>query len=276
MLVERIRANMELRREVKVLRIQGLLTDRRPLIEALESETGKAAGYSGAPSFRYQVGGYTVLRDGSIEVPEEKADDELLRHLAQQGLIAWQPEQPAGISFDAASFTGRTMANIVKMLSAKERLINKAIGVPNAFHMKADFVRELKDAAPSTMDEFRSIMSRFGGTAAMKGIWLSGEQLIFTGFPETEACRNLAEHIVATAVRSRWIKSGAAECISEKYSFRVWLNSLGMKGSEYKQVRAKLLKNLAGDSSFRTREQRDAFEKKRRNAVAPEPEFILL
>lgn len=267
---------MELRREVQVLRIQGLLTDRSPLIEELKRQTGQTVEYSGAPTFRYRVGDYTVLRDGSIEVPEDKAESGLLRHLAEKGLISWQSEPPTGIAFDAASFTGRSMTNIVKMLSAKERLINRAIGVPNAFHMKTDFVRELKETVPSTMDEFRSIMSQFGGAAVMKGIWLSGEQLIFTGFPETEACRILAEHIVMTATKSRWIKSSAVESVSEKYSFRVWLNSLGMKGPQYAQARAELLKNLKGDSSFRTQEQRDAFEAKRRSVAASEPEFILL
>ena len=255
---------------------KGLLTDRQPLIRALEEVTGLAADYSGAPSFRYRVGDYTVLRDGSIEVAEDKADEELIRHLEEKGLIAWRSEPPEGIVFDIASFTGRNMANIVKMLAAKEKLINRAIGAPNAFHMKADFVRELKEASPATMAEFRLIMNQFGGDGAMKGISLSGEKLIFTGFPETDEFRCLADHIVRTAIRSKWIKSSATASISEKYSFRVWLNSLGMKGSEYAQTRVALLKNLTGDSSYRTQEQKEAFEAKRRSVAAPEPDFILL
>ena len=100
---------MERRREVQVLIFKGLLTDRQPLIRALEEVTGLAADYSGAPSFRYRVGEYTVLRDGSIEVAEDKADEELIRHLEEKGLIEWRSEPPEGIAFDIASFTGRNM-----------------------------------------------------------------------------------------------------------------------------------------------------------------------
>ena len=258
------------------MRLQGLLTDRQPLIRALEEATGQAADYSGAPSFRYRVGDYTVLRDGSIEVAEDRADEELISHLEGKGLIVWQSKLPEGISCDTASFTGRSMTNIVKMLAAKEKLINRVVGVPNAFHMKADFVRELKEASPATMAEFRLIMNQFGGEDCMKGISLSGEKLIFTGFPESEEFRCLTEHIVQSAVKSKWIKSSGVASISEKYSFRVWLNSLGMKGPAYAQTRAALLKNLTGDSSYRTQEQKEAFEAKRRSVAAAEPDFILL
>ena len=45
---------------------KGLLTDRWALISTLEREIGSTAAYQGAPSFRYVIGDYTVLRDGSL------------------------------------------------------------------------------------------------------------------------------------------------------------------------------------------------------------------
>lgn len=36
---------------------------------------------------------------------------------------------------------------------------------------------------------------------------------------------------------------------SEKYSFRVWLNRIGLKGDDHKATRKTLLKNLTGSSS---------------------------
>ena len=66
---------------------KGLLTDRRALIAALERETGLTAVYQGAPSFRYTIGDYTVLRDGSLEVEEGKADAALIGRLADAGLV---------------------------------------------------------------------------------------------------------------------------------------------------------------------------------------------
>ena len=72
------------------------------------------------------------------------------------------------------------------------------------------------------------------------------------------------------------IKAKEPKTENEKYSFRVWLNALGMKGQEYASARAKLLKNLSGDSAFRTEEQRTAFYARRKRQTAAEPEFILL
>lgn len=268
---------MGLRREVDALKIRGLLTDRQPLVAALERETGQTAAYSGMPTFRYQVGPYTVLRDGSMEVPEAKANTAILRRLAEQGLIERQAEAPAGIAFDASGFDGRIMNNIVNALAAKEVLINRAIAVPNAFHMKVDLVKELKAVSPTTMSEFMAVLNRCGGDSAIKGLWLSADQLVFTGFPETQACRTLAERIIHSAVTNRWIKSRSPKVTNDKYSFRVWLNSLGMTGPDYADTRAELLKNLSGDSCFRTPEQRAAFEANRRiKAPVPEPDFILL
>lgn len=259
------------------MKIRGLLTDRQPLVAALERETGQTAAYSGMPTFRYQIGPYTVLRDGSMEVTEAKANAALLRRLAEQGLIERQAEAPAGIAFDASGFDGRIMNNIVNALAAKEVLINRAIAVPNAFHMKVDLVKELKAVSPTTMSEFMAVLNRCGGDSAIKGLWLSANQLVFTGFPETQACRMLAERIVHSAVTNRWIKAKAPKVTNDKYSFRVWLNSLGMTGPDYADTRAELLKNLSGDSCFRTPEQRAAFEANRRiKAPAPEPDFILL
>ncbi len=257
------------------MRLRGLLTDRRQLVMALQAETGFTAEYKGAPSFRYQIGDYKVLRDGSVDVDEQKADRSILQRLAEQGLIEGQGEKPDGITFDASAFTGRTMVNLVNLFSAKELLINRAIGVPNAFHMKADLVRDLKAEAPTTMGEFYTVLCRHGGDRAMKGICLSKDQLVFTGFPDTNGCRALAGLIVHTAITSRWVKAKAQKSINDKYSFRVWLNSIGMKGPEYSAARSELLKNLSGDPSFRTPEQKTAFEERRRNSKQ-EPEFVLL
>ena len=61
---------------------------------------------------------------------------------------------------------------------------------------------------------------------------------------------------------------------NEKYSFRVWLTSIGMNGKEYGAARAELLMNFKGDGAFRTPEQRAAFYERRKRRS--EAEFVLL
>ncbi|MBR2528828.1 MAG: hypothetical protein IKE58_10215 [Blautia sp.] len=200
----------------------------------------------------------------------------MLDRLAGLGLIDRTGNTLGGISFDATDFTGQTMTNIVNSLAARGQLINKAIGIPNAFHMNAELVKELKTIKPTAMTEFMAILHGYGGQSAIKGLALGNGWIAFPGFPDTAACRILAERIVHAAVTNRWIKGKAPAVTNEKYSFRVWLNSLGMTGEAYAGARAELLKNLSGDSAFRTEEQRAAFYSARRRRPAQEPDFILL
>ena len=249
---------------------QGLLTDRMPLIEALERETGQKAVYCGAPSFKYTVGSNTVYRDGSLE----SDDTELIRKLEEDGLIEGITEAES-ISYPLDDFTGRSLVNLVNSLSAREKLLNKAADHPNAFHMSVGLVRELREQNPSTISEFMDVVFANGGEKAMRGLRITGSAISFPGFPDTPTFHALADLMVRAAVTQGWIKPVAKDSGNEKYSFRVWLNALGMKGAEYKTARAELLSHFEGDPSFRTEEQKIAYQKKVRKAT-PEPDFIPL
>ncbi len=64
--------------------------DKKRLINAVSSILQAPATYLGAPSFHYQVGGYTIDKDGTLSVPEETAEDEarnLLLSLKIQGFL---------------------------------------------------------------------------------------------------------------------------------------------------------------------------------------------
>lgn len=64
--------------------------DKKRLIEAVSSILQAPATYLGAPSFNYQVGGYTIDKDGTLSVPEETEEDEirnLLLSLKIQGFL---------------------------------------------------------------------------------------------------------------------------------------------------------------------------------------------
>ena len=249
---------------------KGLLTERMPLISALEKETGFAAEYKGAPGFKYIIGPHTVLRDGSLETE----DAELASRLASQGLIEGT-EDLTGIYFSLDGFSGRSLVNIINIFASKGKLINKSIGHPNSFHMDTDLVRKLKKENPYSVTDFMEVLRTCGGENGMKGVRITGSKIAFPGFQDTPINRILAEKIIESALTHRWINPFSKETQNEKYSFRVWLNFLGMKGPEYKTIRKELLEAFDGDSAFRTQEQKDAFYAKRKKAVE-EPDFVLL
>lgn len=249
---------------------KGLLTDRKKLVEAVEKATGQKAKYCGAPGFKYTIGDHAVLRDGSLETE----DMELVRRLAGEGLIECEQDE-GGISFPMDGFTGRNLTNLVNSIAAREKMLNKAVDHPNAFHMAVGLVRSLKEENPATISAFMDVVFKNGGEKAMRGVRVGRESISFPGFPDTDTFRALAGLMVKTAKEAVWIKPVAKENGNEKYGFRVWLNSLGMKGPEYKQARAELLSHFEGDSAFRTEELKQAWMSKRKKPEA-EPEFIVL
>ena len=110
----------------------------------------------------------------------------------------------------------------------------------------------------------------------MKGIRISGDELIFTGFPIDPAYQTFADCMVQTASRIHYAKAKSAPVANEKYTFRVWLNSLGMIGDAFKEARRVLLRNFQGNGSFRTEEQYRTHRERLRNRVTVEPDFVLL
>lgn len=252
------------------MRVQGLLTDRKKLVEALERETNQTAIYCGAPSFKYTVSSHTVLRDGSLETK----DVELVKRLAEQGLVEGIAEE-TGISFPIGGFTDRSLVNLVNSFAAREKMLNKAVGHPNAFHMGVGLVRELKKENPATVPEFMNALYANGGEKSMRGVRVTRTTVSFPGFPDTPTFRVLADLMVKAATTQGWIKSEAKPTQNEKYSMRVWLMALGMKGPEYKEARAELLSHFEGDGAFRTEEQRKAFYAKRKKKEV-EADFVLL
>lgn len=94
-----------------------------------------------------------------------------------------------------------------------------------------------------------------------------------------EAYKIFAEKLLQTACLRKWIKSGKipgeraqsssqplskAETLSEKYSFRIWLNQLGLKGTKYAKIRKILTCNLSGNSAYPTDEKMSLYNKRRR------------
>ena len=112
-------------------------------------------------------------------------------------------------------------------------------------------VRSLKAENPASLQDFMEVLHRCGGEKAMKGLRFSAGEIIFTGFPDSAAGRMLAEKIVNAAITQRWSKVKTVATENEKYSFRVWLNALGMIGPEYEAARLTLLSRLPGRADQR-------------------------
>ena len=115
--------------------------ERKALVEAISGITGYPARYTGAPSFAYTLGSYTVDRDGTL-IAEEQTDPldvrALVEALSGQGFVPVEPfsdgpteDIPANrLSIDVPleGFSDTALSNLKKLVASKAALIKKAIG----------------------------------------------------------------------------------------------------------------------------------------------------
>ena len=209
-----------------------LATENRKAAAARLAEiTGAEVRYTRVPRCAYEVGAYTLEKDGTITI-EEGADLQPLKILADEGLIenfetpAEEPtteSEPEAISLTVEiPFDKVNVGNLMKLLDAKGDLIKKALGI-------SDIRIEMKE-----------------------------DRVAFPWFTEVEpesamAYTNFIAALCRMSKESKRITATAKEVENEKYAFRCFLLRLGFIGTEYKKDRKILLQNLSGSAAFRNK-----------------------
>lgn len=253
--------------------------DRKTLVKALGEKLGIKPEYLGAPTFKYQVGAYSIMMDGSIEVTDEEADTELLRTLHTEGLIddSWDKERTViKVTLPLTGHTGQTLTNLTFMLASKAKLINKSIRCMDAFNISEHFIATLVEKEPTTIEEFLQVAEEADANNINTGFKVTSEGISFLGFPKSEdpdtvkAYTSLAALMNKQAINQKRVRVETSDRDNEKYTFRVWLIRIGMSGAEFKKTRKLLLENLSGNSAFRTEEQAEAFRIKHRKQEVTE------
>ena len=213
--------------------------ERKNLVAAISRITGIKAEYQGTPSMNYQIGDFTVTRDGNLIYDDKVDPGELLNELAEAGFKAanWAATkeaknqeakeindedrtEPATLTIEMPADKVNT-GNLQKLLDAKGALIRKALGIDNlAFEIQEDRVSFpwFIDPAPD-------------------------HALAYTQFIAA---------ICKMSTEQKRITARVREVDNEKYAFRCFLLRLGFIGEEFKQSRKILLSNLDGSSAFKT------------------------
>lgn len=253
------------------MKIASKVTERKQLVKALEEATGLKGKYLFSPSFAYEVGPYTVDRSGTLVVEDADAQEEVLAALATKDLIEFEqedsPDETATIiSLPMADHDGRSLKNLVFMLHSKETLMGKAVGRPGWYKVSEKLITDLDEQAPKSTEDFMKILEE-AGDGSMQGLsFEDGKIGLF--FPYTtdpdqiNTYMQLTTLMVKTAKEQARVQPDKCKVTNEKYTFRVWLMRLGMKGEEYKTARKLLLGNLKGHAAFRTKDQAEAAREK--------------
>ena len=191
-----------------------------------------------------------------------------------------QPEEvplDLELAFPVRQHNGVTLRNLVNLLYSRGKLIGKATG--GHFHVEEGLVEKLKDdSCTFAIMNFINAVSDYEAEhgAALEGLKITTEKVIFTGFPTAPdhehltAFAQLAVLMNQQAISQKRIQAKDVNDENEKYALRTWLLRLGMNGPDFKETRKILMENLSGHAAFRTDEEAQKFlarEKAKRDAL---------
>ena len=224
---------------------------RKALVAVMRDTLQDTTRYLGAPSFAFQVGAYTVDKNGTVTCPDgtdEGQIEMLIRELAHDGFTGervGEPVKPAepstteqdsqqegtprsaepdclAVELPKDGMTPTAMENLRRLVASKATLLKKAIGT---------------DSLPITEHPDRIEFGWFRPT---------DDQVVIAAYYQ------LGQGLCELARTQKRVSATEQEVENEKYAFRCFLLRLGFIGAEYKEARKILLKNLSGNAAFRT------------------------
>ena len=168
-------------------------TDRKALVKAIAEELGTASTYLRAPTYAYQIGDFTVDRDGNIigedfealrdflnrngyamddadadletaaeaqpaeEDPEEPAEAQPEDDAAPADSEAREPITRMDITIPARDATVAQLKNLTHMLYARQTIINR-MTQSDCLNIPDCLIEELRDNEPPTVEEFTRLL----------------------------------------------------------------------------------------------------------------------
>ena len=224
--------------------------DRKEIVTIIGEHFGVKPKYLGVPSFAYQVGDFTVDREGKIK-NKEGDEVELTEILNSNEEIKESLEEvteeeifieEVNILIPLEGHNLNTLKNLVNMIFSKQDLINKV------FELDEDIISEreiTKLNASETLEDFTENLKT-------EYIKIEGDNISFT--LETDIARSASLFFGLLNEKAKELKYASSKQIitdNAKYAFRTWIMRLGMIGTDYKEARKELLQNLNGNSAFR-------------------------
>ena len=208
---------------------------RKAMVTAIEKEIGGKARYLGVPSCAYEIGSYTVGRNGELEFGDFDDIDEVAPIIDacvmatgitpaewEENKDAEETETEGAMELTVTiPFTKVNVGNLTSLLEAKGSLIKDALGITDLrFEMNEDSV---------SFPWFSKVDPE--------------EAMTYTKFI-TAICE--------MTMKQKRITAKPKENENEKYAFRCFLLRLGFIGDEYKADRKLLLSKLNGSSAFKS------------------------
>ena len=239
--------------------------ERKKLVKAVGAYKQVTPEYLGVPSFAFRIDEMIIDKDGILIIEggmEPEKIQEFLKYLEEKGFhttvaatedvptedVPTEPaaqaeyemepedtptEEPTLLTIEVPrdGFTEESIINLQKIIDSKASLLRKALGTDDL------------------------------------SVQISEDRIAFSWFhiedpANTSAYAHLVSALCQMAQKAKRVTAKEKPVESEKYAMRIWLQRLGFGGSEFKEERALLLKNLSGTSAFKNQAEAEAFNEK--------------
>lgn len=234
---------------------------RKALVAVMRDALQDTTRYLGAPSFAFQVGAYTVDRNGTILCPEGcdiVEVDMLMRELERDGFVGERVGEPATQQSESteAAVAAESTAPLATAVGTTE------IRTDGADRLSIELPKD--GMTPAAMENLRrlvaskaTLLKRALGTDSLPIIEYEDRIAFAWFYPTNEQAELLAYSrlLVGLCTLARTLKraSGLEQpAENEKYAFRCFLLRLGFIGAECKEARKILLRNLTGNVAFKS------------------------
>ena len=215
---------------------------RKAMVQAIEKEIGGKAKYLGVPSCAYQIGSFTVGKNGELEFGDFDGIDEVAPII--DACVEATGVSPAEQDNNEK---GAKEADCEPNKGAESKDIGLTVSLP----LNKVAVGNLT----SLLDAKGNLIRQALGITDLR-IDVEEDKVSFPWFEEVEPDEALAytKFIAALcemSVNQKRITAKPKENENEKYAFRCFLLRLGFIGDEYKADRKILLSKLEGSSAFK-------------------------
>lgn len=224
-------------------------SDRKPLVEAISQILDKPAVYQGAPSFSYIIGDYTVDRNGVLSYGSNIHPDfaaVLISDLQERGFEA---EKTAIDNMAGAFDADENVPNVTPDTDAPNKL---TIEIPNT-----GFTPEMRENLKKIVASKATLLKQALETDDLPIVELDGK-ITFPWFTlhgidgEADAYNRLIAAICKMTKTQKRVTAVEKPIENAKFTMRLFLIRLGFIGDEYKTARKILLRNLTGNSSWKS------------------------
>ena len=255
---------------------------RKELVKAISEITGERAIYKFMPTSAFEIGFFTVTREGKLEFcdrSDTEIVEQVLEELSERGYTvissyydngksaietdneptaetATQPDTAAVTETEKVSEETEIMAQCETQGNTVPTVESNGID-RFSISMSRDFFDERTLNKLDRTIENKGELFKMAFKTDDLSYKVTDDRVTFDWFPfigeegEGLAYSSFIDLLTKSLKEQKRVNASKAQTENPKFAMRVYLIKLGMVGDEYKQTRKILLRNLEGSSAFR-------------------------